>query len=243
MIKSLKELMEKEKQAEKLKTEMISNISHDLRTPITSLLGYTELLKLHESKENQQEYIEIIQRKGKELNNLVADLLEYCSIDFKQVKFNKEKVEVMALVQQIIIDFIPQLEEAEMNFTTESVSPKLYVDADVGLLIRLFQNIINNSIMYGKTGKKISIQLLTDQENVLIKIANNGKEILPEDIPYLFERFYRAEKSRNDYTGGKGMGLAIAKSIAELHGGSISVTSNPKQTSFTISIPESKKTD
>ncbi|MGE6362758.1 sensor histidine kinase [Bacillus paramycoides] len=242
MVKSLKKSIERERRAEVMKNEMISNISHDLRTPITSLKGYIELIK-----SNIQEdvvchtYVDVVQRKCNELEKQVNDLLEYCNIEFKEVKLTKDVIEVKELVQQVMIDFVPQLEDIGMRFHIESVKQKIYIEVDVSLIIRLLQNIISNSIFYGQTEKKMIIKILKDNSNVVIKIINYGKQIEPEDLPYIFERLYRAEKSRNAHTGGKGMGLAIAKSIAELHAGTITVHSNKIETAFIIILPEHRR--
>ena len=107
-------------------------------------------------------------------------------------------------------------------------------------MVRLFENVISNSIMYGKDGKEIVIQVSKRDMNVEIEIKNFGQCIPDENLPYVFEKFYRGEKSRSSHTGGKGMGLAIARSIAELHKGDITVRSNEKETVFTIALPQHK---
>ncbi|MGC5328167.1 sensor histidine kinase [Brevibacillus sp. SYSU BS000544] len=243
MIQSLKESIHREQQAEAIKNEMISNISHDLRTPLTSLIGYIELIKtnIHNDVEQCYKYVDISQRKCHELKKQIHDLLEYCHINFRGIHLAKEVVGVKELIQQVMIDFVPQLEEAGMSFSIACEPQKINIEADISLIVRLLQNIISNSIFYGKSGKNIDIAISKEDADVLIKIANYGKPIDPEDIPYIFERFYRGEKSRSANTGGKGMGLAIAKSIAVIHEGSISASSNEKETAFLVSLPLSTR--
>lgn len=240
MTNGLKESIEKEKLAQKMKNEMISNISHDLRTPVTSIIGYVDLIErnLDMNKANCQQYVGVVKRKSFELKNQIDDLLEYSQINYREIQLHKEIVWIKQVVEQVMLDFIPKLEAVQMNFHIEC-SEDLQIEADISLLVRLMQNVISNSIFYGKSGKKIDVQIFQEDRNVKINIKNYGKRILQEDLPYIFEKFYRGEKSRSANTGGKGMGLAIAKSIANIHKGDITVCSDDKGTVFTIILPQS----
>ncbi|MBJ8031814.1 MULTISPECIES: sensor histidine kinase [Bacillus cereus group] len=242
MVENLNESIEKEKKSQEMKNEMIHNISHDLRTPVTSLIGYVDLVesKLHSNIEECDQYVAVLKRKSYELKNQIDDLLEYCHINYKEIQLYKEIVEVKPLIEQIMIDFVPQLDEEKMHFDIEC-KQTVQIEVDMKLMIRLMQNVISNSILYGKSGKKIVIEMLVENMNVQIKIKNYGQCISSKDLPYLFEKFYRGEKSRNAHTGGKGMGLAIAKSIAQIHEGDITVCSSNKETTFTIILPVYKK--
>ncbi|MDF9449062.1 sensor histidine kinase [Bacillus toyonensis] len=242
MAKSLKESIENEKKSQEMKNEMISNISHDLRTPVTSLIGYADLLenKLHSHGEECGQYVSILKRKSYELKNQVEDLLEYCQINYREIELHKNVVDMKALIEQVMIDFLPQLDDANMSFYIKS-NEELYVKVDVALIVRLFENIISNSIMYGKDGKEILIQISQRERNVEVEIKNFGQCIPTKSLPYVFEKFYRGEKSRSSHTGGKGMGLAISRSIAQLHKGDITVCSNDKETIFTVKLPQYKK--
>ena len=236
----LQESLEREQQAETMKNDIITNISHDLRTPLTSLMGYMDLVQTHlrQDIDASERYIAISQRKGRELKQQIDELLEYCHLNFSGIKLNLEAVAVKSLVQQVMIDFVPQLEEAGMSFEIKAESEKKYIEADIGLVIRLLQNIIGNSIFYGKEGKKITICIETVGSQVKINVINYGKPIAAEDMPYVFEKLYRGERSRSSNNGGKGMGLAIAKSIAELHRGEITVHSDESETVFAFLMPE-----
>ncbi|EOW9529119.1 sensor histidine kinase [Bacillus cytotoxicus] len=243
MVGSLKKSIEKEIRSQEMKNEMIHNLSHDLRTPVTSLIGYVDLVenKLHSNIEECDQYVTVLKRKSYELKNQIDELLEYCQINYREIRLHKEIIEVKALVEQIIIDFIPQLDEKQMDFVIECKNNHVQVQADVNLIIRLIQNIISNGIAYGKFGGKIRIQIIQNQKEIEIKIKNDGQPISKKDIPYVFEKFYRGEKSRNSYTGGKGMGLAIAKSVAHIHEGDITVSSSNEGTIFTIFLPAYKR--
>ncbi|PGD79320.1 sensor histidine kinase [Bacillus wiedmannii] len=242
MAKSLRESIENEKKSQEMKNEMISNISHDLRTPVTSLIGYADLLgnQLHSNGEECEQYVSILKRKSYELKNQVDDLLEYCQINYREIELHKSVVNMKAFIEQIMIDFVPLLDDADMSFGING-DKELHVEMDVALMVRLFENVISNSIMYGKDGKQILIQVSKRDMNVEIEIKNFGQCIPNEDLPYVFEKFYRGEKSRSSHTGGKGMGLAIARSIAELHKGDITVRSNDKETVFIIVLPQYKE--
>ncbi|MBR9658189.1 sensor histidine kinase [Bacillus cereus] len=242
MAKSLKESIENEKKSQETKNEMISNISHDLRTPVTSLIGYADLLgnQLHSNREECEQYVSILKRKSYELKNQVDDLLEYCQINYREIELHKSVVNMKAFIEQIMIDFVPQLDDADMSFCING-DKELHVEMDVALMVRLFENVISNSIMYGKDGKQILVQISKRDMNVEIEIKNFGQCIRNENLPYVFEKFYRGEKSRSFHTGGKGMGLAIARSIAELHKGDITVRSNEKETVFTTFLPHYKE--
>ncbi|MNI30181.1 Sensor histidine kinase YycG [compost metagenome] len=239
MVITLKELRERELAADRLKTEMIANISHDLRTPVTSLLGYIELMKsnLNDSAIKHQKYLQIAERKCLELKSQIHDLLEYCTINYREYMIQKEQIEMKELLQQVMIDFVPQLEEAEMNFRIQAPNAPVLILVDVKLFVRMLQNIISNAIAYGSEGKKLELYLEIMNEEMVLTLVNYGKEIPKDVLPYIFERFYRGEKSRSTITGGKGMGLAISKSIANLHGGDIEAESSAESTRFTIHIP------
>ncbi|MEH6889803.1 histidine kinase dimerization/phospho-acceptor domain-containing protein, partial [Bacillus sp. JJ864] len=166
MTNSLKESIENEKFAQKMKNEMISNISHNLRTPVTSLIGYVDLIEhnFDVNKENCQQYVKVVKRKSRELKNQVDDLLEYCHINYKEIQLHKEIVGIKQLVEQVMIDFIPQLEAVQMKFHIEC-NQDFQIEADISLLVRLMQNVISNSIFYGKSGKKIDVQIFQEDRN------------------------------------------------------------------------------
>lgn len=241
MAKSLKVSIENEKKSQEMKNEMISNISHDLRTPVTSLIGYADLIgnKLHSNVEECDQYVSVLKRKSYELKSQVDDLLEYCQINYREIELHKDVINMKALIEQIMIDFVPQLDDANMSFYINS-EEELHVEVDVALIVRLLENVVSNSIMYGKAGKEILIRISKRELNVEIEIKNFGQCIPKENLPYVFEKFYRGEKSRSSHTGGKGMGLTIAKSIAELHKGDITVRSNDKETVFIVILPQYK---
>ncbi|URZ17566.1 HAMP domain-containing sensor histidine kinase [Clostridium felsineum] len=240
MSQKLEDLIKKDRESEKLKNDMISNISHDLRTPLTSVIGYMEIIKKVECEHKSlcNNCINVVLKKCDELKNLVEDLLEYTSINFKGIDIKKEAISIKDLIEQIMVGFIPTLEKFHMTFNINCQNEKPFIVGDINLIVRLFENIINNNIFYGKEGKKISIEIGIIKDRVSVKIINYGNKIPIEEQPYIFERFYRSEKSRNKNTGGKGMGLAIAKSIVEVHRGELKVASDDNETVFQVLLPK-----
>lgn len=238
MTKNLKEAKEREIKTEQEKMEIISSISHDLKTPLTSLLGYIELTKkqLTQDTEICYEYLDVAQKKCLDLKKQLNDLLEYCTLQFGGMKLKLETICATELVKEVLTDFIPEFERVNMTYRIDVKEQSLLMDVDPALFARVLQNIIANSIFYGKDGKRVDIKVWEENKKVNIKIINYGEKISEEALPYLFDRFYRGEKSRNENTGGKGMGLAIAKAIVNLHGGDIIAESSEEETSFTLTI-------
>lgn len=239
MSRKLEDLIKKDHENEKIKNDMISNISHDLRNPLTSVIGYVEIMQKSGCKDKTlcHNCTDVILKKCGELRNLVEDLLEYTSINFKGINIKKEPISIKEVIEQIMVGFIPTLENLRVSFHINAPHEKVSIVGDINLIVRLFENIISNSIYYGKDGKKINIKIMVIGTMVSVKVINYGNKIPIEDQPYIFERFYRSEKSRNANTGGKGMGLAIAKSIADVHNGTIKVTSNDAETTFQVVLP------
>lgn len=240
MVNNMKQLREKERAQESLKNEMIANISHDLRTPLTSLTGYIELVQsnLQEGKDVQEHHIDVAARKCRELHGQLQDLLDYCTLNYREESsLQKEKINICELLQQVLVDFVPQLEQSNMTFQIHAPGDLIVTEIDLALVVRMLQNIIRNSITYGAAGRRLDFYIAVEDSRVVIRIVNYGEPIPEEDLPYIFDRFYRGEKSRSSDTGGKGLGLAISKSIVEMHRGHLQVESDPMATTFTIRLP------
>lgn len=234
----LKSLLEKERSWEKGKSELITNISHDLRTPLTSILGYVELISKHKYQDEikLQQYTEIIHEKCTQLNSLIDDLFQYSKLNSRELAINKINVNLVELIEQVMMGFIPTLEEHKMEYKITSDKAKVLIFADPILLARLFDNLIGNSIKYGKSGKYIDVELLEEATESIVKVTNYGEDIPDESMPHIFERFYRVEKSRSRENGGTGLGLAIVKSIVEIHNGKVNVESKDGKTVFEVRL-------
>ena len=238
MTEKLKDLMEKERIAERTKNELITNVAHDLRTPLTSIIGYMGFLSNDEKLEEavQKRYIAIVYQKAKRLEKLIEDLFSFTKLNYGKIAMKVEKVDLVMLLNQLLDDFYPSFENH--NLTEEFVSnqPSIILDGDGNLLARLFDNLINNAIKYGAEGKKILVRLHATEAVVTVSVINYGYVIPKEELPLLFEKFYRVEQSRSTNTGGTGLGLAIAKNIVDMHGGTINVSSDLKGTVFAVKL-------
>jgi len=238
MASDLQCLMEKERVWERDKNNLITNLSHDLRTPLTSILGFLELIKNtnYKDEETYKHYCSIALSKTKELNDAIEQLFEFTSINNVDVKLNKQNISLDELVEQVIIGFIPNLEKNNMEYRIVSKNRLKTINVDVKLLLRAFENLIINSIKYGCEGKYLDIELEDEGDKARISFINYGEEIKEEDMKNLFEKFYRIEKTCKKKEG-TGLGLAIVKAIVEQHKGEIKVLSSKEKTEFRIELP------
>jgi len=238
MVGDLRDLMDKEREAERTKNELITNIAHDLRTPLTSIIGYLELLSKDGviDQELQKKYIGIAYVKTKRLEKLIEDLFGFTKLNYGKISMNVSKVDVIKLLSQLLEEFYPSFMDKNLSYELQSNVPVQIVSADANLLARLFDNLINNAIKYGADGKRILVKVHGSEELVSIQVVNYGYVIPEEELPLIFNKFYRVEQSRSTNTGGTGLGLAISKSIVDMHGGTIHVSSDLSGTVFTVKL-------
>ncbi|WP_349673626.1 HAMP domain-containing sensor histidine kinase [Lacrimispora sp.] len=238
MVGDLRDLMDKEREAERTKNELITNIAHDLRTPLTSTIGYLELLSKDGviDQELQKKYIGIAYVKTKRLEKLIEDLFGFTKLNYGKISMNVSKVDVIKLLSQLLEEFYPSFMDRNLSYELQSNVPVQIVSADANLLARLFDNLINNAIKYGADGKRILVKVHGSEELVSIQVVNYGYVIPEEELPLIFNKFYRVEQSRSTNTGGTGLGLAISKSIVDMHGGTIHVSSDLSGTVFTVKL-------
>ena len=238
MVEELRQLMDRERESERTKNELITNVAHDLRTPLTSIIGYLELLsgpvKLNE--EMQKKYLDITYKKSKRLQKLIEDLFGFTKLNYGKISMKVSKVDIVKLLSQMLEEFYPDFMEKNLAYELQSNVTAKVITADGNLLARLFDNLINNAIKYGSEGKKIIVKVDATDTVVTVSVTNFGYVIPKEELPLLFEKFYRVEQSRSVNTGGTGLGLAIAKNIVDMHGGTIGVTSDLNGTVFTVKL-------
>ncbi|EJR67941.1 hypothetical protein IIO_00260 [Bacillus cereus VD115] len=245
MRKKLKESIEVQTQYEENRKELISNISHDLKTPITSIIGYVEGIKdgVANTPEKMDKYLTTIHTKAKHMDTLIDELFLFSKLDLNRVPFQFETVELNMFMQELIEEMQMDLSEEGIEVCLQLHPSPLYVTADCEKINRVISNLIHNSVKYmDKEERKIAVTVSSDNDKVILKVMDNGSGIESDTLPYIFERFYRAEQSRNSSTGGSGLGLAIAKQIVEEHGGEIWAESEPREgTSIFFSLEKVEK--
>ena len=234
----IRKLMDKERESERTKNELITNVAHDLRTPLTSIIGYLELLSSGPaiSQEMQKKYIDIAYVKAKRLEKLIEDLFGFTKMNYGKVAMHVSKVDIVKLLSQLLEEFYPSFKDKNLSYELQSNVPGKVITADGNLLARLFDNLINNAIKYGADGKRVLVQIHAEEEVVTVSVTNYGYVIPAAELPLIFNKFYRVEQSRSTNTGGTGLGLAIAKNIVDMHGGTIQVTSDLNGTVFTVRL-------
>lgn len=225
-----------ERNAEKQKNDLITNVAHDLRTPLTTIVGYLELIKSNEhiTLEDVHKYADIAYDKSLRLQAMMDDLFEFTKLDNTGIKMNLNVINISELLLQMSDEFYPSFQDHRLTPIINIKNPSLFVIGDGQLLARVFENLISNALKYGFDDTEIKIEVLSDEENVTVKIMNHGATISQDDLPYLFDKFYRTDESRGTSQGGTGLGLAIAKSIVEMHKGQILVTSHEGITTFVV---------
>ena len=223
---------------EQKKDELIVYLAHDIKTPLTSMIGYLSLLS--EIKDMPQEqrnrYIDIALDKSYRLEDLINELFDVARFNSEKIVLEKEEINLNLMLEQIADDFYPTLKEMnkKINFTSDE---KTILYADPDKLSRVFNNLIKNAVNYSKENTDIDISIINKENQVTVNITNKGKQIPKEKLDKIFEKFYRLDSSRTSKTGGSGLGLAIAKEIVELHGGRIYAESDMKETTFCVILP------
>ena len=238
MMGEISELMDNEREVERSKNQLITNVAHDLRTPLTSIIGYMELLVNGNNipEETRDKYLKVAYNKSLRLQKLIEDLFGFTKLNYGKIAMNIAKVDIVKLMAQLLEEFYPNFMENSLEYSLESTENQVMIEADGDLLARLFDNLINNAIKYGKDGKKVSVVIRKVDDIVHVAVINYGKVIPKEDIDKVFNKFYRVEQSRSVNTGGTGLGLAIAKNIAMMHGGDIVVQSDLYGTIFDVTL-------
>lgn len=245
MADDVKRIMENERKDETVKNDLITSVAHDLRTPLTSIIGYLDLVSsgknISENVKNQ--YINIAYNKSKRLEKLIEDLFAYTKFTTGEVTIHTSEVDMVKFMEQLVDEFYPSFQEAGLLYEFRTSHNQAVIEADGDLLSRAIANLISNAVKYGKDGKSIKIELTKHVEHIVLTITNYGELIPKEDIDNIFDRFYRVETSRSRDTGGSGLGLAIAKNIIKMHGGAITAKSDFGGTVFEVILMNQVPTD
>jgi two-component system, OmpR family, sensor kinase len=231
------------KQSDALRRELVANVSHDLRTPIASLQGYLETLLMKAdtlSPDERNQYLHIAMRHCRRLGKLVSELFELAKLESGHAQLHREAFAPGELAQDIALKFQLRASRAGVHLDTVIPPDLPFVDADIGLIERVLENLLDNAIRHTPAGGHVTVSLTGDGNGVTIHVADSGYGIPAEELPHLFDRFYQVEKSQRETGSGVGLGLAIVKRILELHAVTIDVSSALQTgTRFHFSLPVS----
>ncbi|MEJ2543924.1 MAG: HAMP domain-containing sensor histidine kinase [Calditrichaceae bacterium] len=235
------------KKNDDLRRELIANISHDLRSPLSSIQGYIETILMKEknlSNDDRKNYLETILKNVINLNRLVHELFELSKLDAMETKPVLESFSITELTQDVVLKFKPKAEEKKIDLISKIPLKIPFVYADIGMIERVLSNLIDNALRYTSEKGKIKIDIRTEDSDVIVSVADSGKGIPPKELPYIFDRFYKVDKSRAPSNSGSGLGLAIAKKMINAHDSDILVKSDiDSGTEFSFSLKQYQQDD
>lgn len=224
---------------ERIRQEFLSNISHELRTPLTSILAFVETLEdgAIDDPEHNRRFLGTIRRNAERMHRMISDILELSLIESGNVSIQTRPVRLRSLVDEVFAALSANASAREVQLKNE-VAPDSLVYADSARLEQILTNLIDNAIKFNRQGGSVSVHSVEDGQKASVKVSDTGEGILPEHLPRVFERFYRADRGRTRDVGGTGLGLAIVKHLVRLHGGEVYVNSRPGEgTAFTVELP------
>ena len=225
-------------EAEKRKNELVAYLAHDLKTPITSVIGYLTLLHDEQeiSPELRERYLSISLDKAQRLDDLINEFFEITRFNLSNISLEYSRVNLTRMLEQLVFEFKPMLAEKDLTCSLDAPTDVvLYCDPDK--LQRVFDNLLRNAVNYSYPSTEISIQLTLDETTAYLVFENHGNTISEEKLSRIFEQFYRLDSSRTSASGGAGLGLAIAKEIVELHSGVITAESQDEMIRFHVKLP------
>ena len=207
---------------EKAKNELITNVSHDLRSPLTSIIGYLDLLRKgqYSDKEQLHDYLETTHSKSKRLGVLIDELFEYTRLTSPDVKLNYNKIDLAGLLEQMIGEYLPIFENEQLSIVKRVTEEEILVEIDVEKMVRVYENLFMNAIKYSLKPSELKVSFESEGDLAVLRISNKVEKPPTEDVNKLFERLFTGDKARMDNRG-TGLGLAISKRIVELHQGVI----------------------
>lgn len=228
------------KEAEQRKNDLIVYLAHDLKTPLTSVIGYLTLLRDEPqiSEEMRSRYTGIALDKAERLEDLINEFFDITRFNLTNIQLELERVNISRMLEQIGFEFHPILAEKDLKLETE-IKPNVEILCDPDKLARVFDNLLRNAVNYSYAGTTIYLSMDYEpiKDEVKICVENHGKTISPDKLDRIFDQFFRLDSSRRSSTGGSGLGLAIAKEIVELHHGTITAESENESIRFTVVLP------
>lgn len=228
------------KDVEQRKNDLIVYLAHDLKTPLTSVVGYLTLLRDEPglSPEFRARYTGVALDKAERLEDLIDEFFDITRFSLTHLELERRPIDLTRMLQQVADEFKPQLSEHGLTCAL-ALPPSLICGCDPDKLARVFDNLLRNACHYSDPGTQVEIAAAVEEHTVLLTFTNRGATIPPEKLERVFDRFFRLDSSRAARTGGAGLGLAIAKEIVELHGGTISAHSGDGLTTFQVALPKS----
>lgn len=241
-INSIKHTLEQRKLeaeiAEQRKNDLVVYLAHDLKTPLTSVIGYLTLLRDENriSEELREKYLAISLEKAERLEELINEFFEITRFNLSNMVLEYRRVNLTRLLEQLVYEFQPMLSEKQLECVFES-EPDIMLKCDADKMQRVFNNLLRNAVHYSFEKEKIFIKVLQGEKTLKIRFFNKGNTIPEEKLEHIFEQFYRLDTARSTKNGGAGLGLAIAKEIVELHGGKITAESENEEVVFEVELP------
>ena len=240
--RTLKKREREAMEAEKRKNDLVVFLAHDLKTPLTSVVAYLSMLDSYKDmpEEEREKYTHIALEKSMRLGELINEFFEITKFNLQDIALEPVELNLSMMLEQVADELYGVLQEK--NLTCEiDAGDNLMVSGDPDKLARVFDNILKNAVSYCYPNSVIRIEAKRIKQGNQITFSNQGKTIAPEKLDIIFEKFYRLDESRHSETGGAGLGLAIAKEIVELHGGTIRAESSGEETCFIVTLPDEKK--
>lgn len=234
----LQQAVERGDFAENSKEQLVLNLAHDLRTPLTSVIGYLDLILRDKDLTADQikHYMTIAYTKSQRLEKLIDELFEITRMNYGKLRINRKPLDLSELLTQLTEEMYPVFEKSKLTARLEA-APQLMTSGDGDLLARVFENLLSNAVRYGKDGEYIDIRGRMEEDQVVIQVINYGDSIPPDELPHVFDMFFTGDRARTHQEGSTGLGLFIARNIVEQHEGSISVQSDLIRTEFEVRLP------
>ncbi|WP_314761076.1 HAMP domain-containing sensor histidine kinase [uncultured Abiotrophia sp.] len=240
LVDSTVKAIEEERKIEKSKDELITNIGHDIRTPLTSVIGYLGLIEnqQYHSQEELARYAHVAYRKAQQMQSLVQDLFTYTATRQTTTEIKPVQIQVLRFMEQLVADFELNAREKAIELRLDIRPQNLLASFDVDKMARVFHNLLSNALKYGAGAHYIELLAYQEEDYIYFKVINDGQPLDKTELEDIFQRSYRADQSRSANQPGTGLGLAIVRNIVELHHGRVYATVEGKETIFTIEIPQ-----
>lgn len=235
----LQQAVERGDFAENSKEQLVLNLAHDLRTPLTSVIGYLDFILQGKdlTAEQMKHYTTIAYTKSQRLEKLIDELFEITRMNYGKLSIHRRPLDLSELLTQLTEEMYPVFEKNQLTARLET-EPQLMISGDGDLLARVFENLLSNAVRYGKDGEYLDVRVALDGEEVVVRVTNYGDSIPPDELPHVFDMFFTGDRARTHQEGSTGLGLFIAKNIVEQHEGTISVQSDLIRTEFEVRLPK-----